>query len=132
LKEFAEIMFALSISEAEDEQTFSMRQHTVGDRRGRSKDELVTPSVLFTIRDESGMACPELRVRQFGSRIKSPARVSHLMQLATTRSRTGRCAASCRNILNQVAHPHPIESNRHASSAIVHIIAGLEVQDQSE
>jgi hypothetical protein len=49
LKEFAEIVFSLPISEAENERMFSIRKHVVGDRGGRSKNDLVTARVRLGI-----------------------------------------------------------------------------------
>jgi hypothetical protein len=57
---FAEISFALPISEAENERTFSIRKHVVGDRGGRSKNELVTARVRLSI--ESNRAIEEHHV----------------------------------------------------------------------
>jgi hypothetical protein len=45
LREYADVIISLPASEAENERTFSIRKHVVGDRGGRTGNDLVTSRV---------------------------------------------------------------------------------------
>lgn len=45
LKVYARVIVSLPVSEAENERTFSIRKYGLGDRGGRTRNDLVTASV---------------------------------------------------------------------------------------
>jgi hypothetical protein len=57
LKDYADLIISLPAAETENERVFSVRKHVIGDRNGRSKNDLVTARVrtrMERCRDKSG------------------------------------------------------------------------------